>query len=58
MTLLNHLFHVNLQDTPAHLLFFLSYLASCFFFLFAEAMWKHMQPCLRIATTLDDVRCI
>ena len=53
MTLLNHLFHVNLQDTPAHLLFFLSYLASCFFFFFfTETMWKHMHPCLRIATRL------
>jgi hypothetical protein len=52
MTLLNHLFHVNLQDTSAHLLFCLSYHASCLFF-WAETMWKHMHLCLRIATPLN-----
>jgi len=29
MTLLNHLFHVNLQDTPAHLLFFSFFSKRC-----------------------------
>ena len=47
MTLLNHLFHINLQDTPAHLLFFLFYLASCLFFcflfLFFCCCWNNVE---------------
>ena len=34
ITLLNHLFHVNLQYTPAHLLFFLSFLPGLLPFFF------------------------
>ena len=60
MTLLNHLFHVNLQDTPAHLLFFFLSVtlppAIFFFFFFAEAMWNHMHPCLRIAMPLTKLQ--